>query len=99
MVDFNFFSWEKKVEKEAAPRLSLPHKELPDYRQFVTSLTFKMESRDKIIFVDSNQAIRPQHTMHPAYLMRQLAIAQWLVRPAVDLHNITPFSLHQQLFF
>ena len=30
----------------------------------------------------------------PRSLMRQLAIAQWLVRPAVNLHNITPFSLH-----
>ena len=43
-----------------------PHKELPDCRQFVTSLTFKTESRERIIFVDSNQAIRPQHMMHPA---------------------------------
>ena len=69
-----------------------PHKELPDCRHYVTSLTFKMESREIIIFVDSNQAMRSQHTMHPASLMRQLAIAQWLVRPAINLHNITPFS-------
>jgi len=100
-VGLKFFFLGKKGKKK--PRhfsaFPFPHKELPDCRQFVTSLTFKMESRERIIFVDSNQAIRPQHTMRPASLMPQLAIAQWLVRPAVNLHNITPFSLHQQLFF
>jgi len=84
----------KKGKKKPRHFSAFPfsHKDLPDCRQFVTSLTFKMESRERIIFVDSNQAIRPQHTMHPASLMRQLAMAQWLVRPAVNLHNITPYS-------
>jgi len=58
----NFFSWEKKGKKK--PRhfsaFPFPYKELPDCRQFVTSLTFKMESRERIIFVDSNRAMRPQ---------------------------------------
>jgi len=96
-----FLLGKKKVKKKLRhfSPFPFPHKKLPDCRQFVTSLTFKMESREIIIFVDSNQAIRPQHTMHPASLMRQLAIAQWLVRPAVNLYYITPFNLHQQLFF
>jgi len=92
----NFFFLGKKGKRK--PRhfsaFPFPHKKLPDCRQFVTSLTFKMESRERIIFVYSNEAIRPQHTMHPASSLRQLAIAQWLVRPAVNLHNITPYSLH-----
>ena len=86
-----FFSWEKKVKKSRVT--SLPFLFPTKSCQIVASLTFKMESRERIIFVDSNEALRPQHTMHPAYS------AQWLVRPAVNLHNITPFSLHQQLFF
>ena len=89
----------KKGKKRTASLLCLSFSPQRVARLSPTSLTFKMESRERIIFVDSNQAIRPQHTMHPASLMRQLAIAQWFVRPAVNLHNNTPFSLHQQLFF
>ena len=67
-----FFLGKKKVKKSRVTSLPFPfpHKELPDRRQFVTSLTFKMESRERIIFVDSDQAIRPQHTINPASLMR-----------------------------
>jgi len=31
----------------------------------------------------------PQHTINPANFMRQLAIAQWSVRPTINLLNVT----------
>ena len=92
-----FFLRKKSKKEERKPRhfspFPFPSKELPNCRQLVASLAFETERRKRIIFADSNQAIRPQHTINPANFMRQLAIAQWLVRPTVNLLNVTHHSI------
>jgi len=72
---------ERKLQRHISP-FPFPPKELPDCG--LASLTFETESRKIIIFADSNQAIRPQHTMHPASSMRQVAVARRLARPTVN---------------
>ena len=101
------FFLEKKSKKKKESRVTSLPSPFPQKSSRILaswSPASHTEWRKRIIFADSNQAIRPQHTINPGNVMLQLAIAQWLVRPTVNLlsvthHSICSFGYFWNVFF
>ena len=98
----NFFLRKKSKKKKESRVTSLPSLFPPKSSRILASWSPASHSKrneEKGSFLRTRTKQWPQHAINPANFMRQLAIAQWLVRPTVNLLNVTHHSICSFRYF